>query len=219
MQRCKIAPLPTSARQAAGPDCVRRCLTCRGRPRQDHDRSPHPLQPRCPCRSGGDPRPRHPRLARLAAVALDPVLPASRIQLRRISMRHPWLLSTVAAVAFVALTAFSPPSSGEAPCSAAGVGGLDSAAAVPPDPCREGYAHASGYLAYLQARLALTEDQQPLWGKWQQKLEAAALAEQSNCLADHARFGSKPNALQREDAFLRSVSARLEAVKAARPEL
>ena len=30
---------------------------------------------------------------------------------------------------------------------------------------------------------------------------------------------AKPNALQREDAFVRAVSARLDAVKAARPEL
>jgi hypothetical protein len=134
-------------------------------------------------------------------------------------MRHPWLMSTAVAAAFVVLAAFSPPGSGEAPCPATGGVGLDSAAGVPPDPCREGFAHASGYLAYVQARLELTADQQPLWDKWQQKLQAAAMAEQANCLADHARLGSKPNALQREDAFVRSVSARLEAVKAARPEL
>ena len=134
-------------------------------------------------------------------------------------MRHPWLTSTAVAAAFVALAAFSPPSSGEAPCPAAGGAGLDSAAGMPPDPCREGFAHASGYLAYLQARLDLSGDQQPLWDKWQQKLQAAAMAEQTNCLADHARLGGKPNALQREDAFVRSVSARLDAVKASRPEL
>jgi hypothetical protein len=135
-------------------------------------------------------------------------------------MRHPWLMSTAVAAAFVALAAFSPPSSGEAPCPAAGGVGLDSATTgMPPDPCREGFAHASGYLAYLQARIALTGDQQPLWDKWQQKLQAAAMAEQTNCLADHSRLGSKPNALQREDAFVHSVSARLDAVKASRPEL
>ena len=134
-------------------------------------------------------------------------------------MRHPWLLSTAAAVAFVALAAFSRPSSGEAPCPAMGGAGLDAVAGLPPDPCREGFAHASGYLAYLQARLDLSGDQQPLWDKWQQKLQAAAMAEQTNCLADHSRLGSKPNALQREDAFVHSVSARLEAVKASRPEL
>jgi len=135
-------------------------------------------------------------------------------------MRHPWLLSTAAAAAFVALAAFSPPSSGEAPCPATGSVGLDSATAgMAPDPCREGFAHASGYLAYLQARLGLTGDQQPLWDKWQQKLQAAAMAEQTNCLADRAQLGSKPNALQREDAFVRAVSARLDAVKASRPEL
>jgi LTXXQ motif family protein len=134
-------------------------------------------------------------------------------------MRHPWLLSTAAAAAFVALAAFSPPSSGEAPCSAAGGMGLDSAAGMPPDPCREGFAHASGYLAYLQARLALSGDQQPLWDKWQQKLQVAAMAEQTDCLADRARLGSKPNALQREDTFVRKAGAHLDAVKAARPEL
>jgi hypothetical protein len=135
-------------------------------------------------------------------------------------MRHPWLLSTAAATAFLALAAFSPPSSGEAPCPAtAGVGPDSAAVGLPPDPCREHFAHASGYLAYLQARLELTEDQQPLWGKWQQKLQASAMTEETDCLADRARLGSKPNALQREDAFVRAVGARLEAVKAARPEL
>jgi hypothetical protein len=135
-------------------------------------------------------------------------------------MRHPWLMSTAVAAAFVTIAAFSPPSWGEAPYPAPGGAGLDSAATgMPPDPCREGFAHASGYLAYVQARLQLTADQQPLWDKWQQKLQAAAMAEQANCLADHARLGSKPNALQRQDAFVRSVSARLDAVKASRPEL
>ena len=134
-------------------------------------------------------------------------------------MRHPWLLWTAVAAAFVALATLSPPSSGEAPCPASGGVGLDSAAGMPPDPCREGFAHASGYLAYLQARLALTGDQQPLWDKWQQKLQAAAMAEQASCLADRGRLGSKPNALQREDAFVRRASAHLDAVKAARPEL
>jgi hypothetical protein len=89
----------------------------------------------------------------------------------------------------------------------------------PPIPCREGFAHASGYLAYLQARLQLTGDEQPLWDKWQQKLQAAAMAEQANCLADRGRLGSKPNALQREDSFVRAAGARLDALKTARPEL
>jgi hypothetical protein len=153
-------------------------------------------------------------------MAVDPVLPASWTKLRKINMRHPWLLSTATAAAFVVLAAVSPPGSAEAPCAAAGGAGLDSATAgMPPDPCREGFAHASGYLAYLQARLGLTGDEQPLWDKWQQKLQAAAMAEQTNCLADRSQLGSKPNALQREDAFVRSASARLDAVKAARPEL
>jgi hypothetical protein len=152
-------------------------------------------------------------------MALDPALRASWTKLRRINMRHPWLLSTAAAAAFVALAAFSPPGSGEAPCSATDGMGLDSAAGMPPDPCREGFAHASGYLAYLQARLALSGDRQPLWDKWQQKLQATAMAEQTDCLADRARLGSKPNALQREDAFVRRASAHLDAVKSARPEL
>jgi hypothetical protein len=129
-------------------------------------------------------------------------------------MRHPWLVPT-AAVVLVTLAGFAPPLAAEG----GGAAVFDSPAGPPPDLCREGYAHASGYLAYLQARLQLTADQQPVWDKWQQKLQAAALAQQADCQADRARLGSKPNALQREDAFVRAAGARIDLIKASRPEL
>jgi hypothetical protein len=134
-------------------------------------------------------------------------------------MRHPWLVSTGAAALLVTLAGFSPPLAAEAPCLASSAATFESPAGPPPDLCREGYAHASGYLAYLQARLQLTADQQPVWDRWQQKLQAAALAQQADCQADRARLGSKPNALQREDAFVRFASARIDLIKSSRPEL
>jgi hypothetical protein len=132
-------------------------------------------------------------------------------------MRHPWLVSTAAVAAvIVTLTGFAPPLVAEG----TGAPGFDSpAGGPPPDFCQEGYAHQSGYLAYVQARLQLTADEQPLWDKWQQKLQAAALAERTNCQADRAQQGSRPNAIQREDSFLRMASARIESIKASRPDL
>lgn len=132
-------------------------------------------------------------------------------------MRHPRLVSTVAAAAvLVTLTGFAPPLAAEG----TGMQGFDSTAGgPPPDFCEEGYAHQSGYLAYLQARLQLTADEQTLWNQWQQKLQAAALAERTDCQAQRANQGSHPNAIQREDAFLRMASARIESIKASRPEL
>src|SRR5215467_9791454 len=115
-------------------------------------------------------------------------------------MRHPWLVSTVAAAAaLVTLTGFAPPLAAEG----TGMQGFDlPAGGPPPDVCQEGYARQSGYVAYLQARLQLTADEQTLWDKWQQKLQAAALAERTSCQAQRASQGSHSNAIQREDAFL-----------------
>ena len=132
-------------------------------------------------------------------------------------MRHPWLVSTAAVAAvFVTLSGFAPPLAAEG----TGAPGFDSPAGGPPaDFCQEGYAHESGYLAYIQARLQLTADEQLLWDRWQQKLQAAGLAERTSCEAQRASQGSRPNAIQREDAFLRMASARIETIKASRPEL
>jgi len=132
-------------------------------------------------------------------------------------MRHPWLVSTaVVAAVFVPLSGFAPPLAAEG----TGAPGFDSpAGGPPPDFCQEGYAHESAYLAYVQARLQLTADEQPLWDRWQQKLQAAALAGRTSCQADRANQGSRPNAIQREDSFLRMASARIESIKASRPEL
>ena len=132
-------------------------------------------------------------------------------------MRHPWLVSTAAVAAvFVTLSGFAPPLAAEG----TGAPGFDSPAGGPPaDFCQEGYAHESGYLAYVQARLQLTADEQLLWDKWQQKLQAAGLAERTSCEAQRASQGSRPNAIQRENAFLRMASARIETIKASRPEL
>jgi len=132
-------------------------------------------------------------------------------------MRHPWLVSTAAVAAvFVTLSGFAPPLAAEG----TGAPGFDSPAGGPPaDFCQEGYAHESGYLAYIQARLQLTADEQLLWDRWQQRLQAAGLAERTSCEAERTSLGSRPNAIQREDAFLRMASARIETIKASRPEL
>ena len=131
-------------------------------------------------------------------------------------MRYPWLVSTVSAAVLVTAVGFAPPLAAEG----TGMQGFDlPAGGPPPDLCQEGYAHQSGYLVYLQARLQLTADEQTLWDRWQQKLQAAALAERTSCQAQRASQGSHPNAIQREDAFLQMAGAQIESIKASRPEL
>ena len=51
----------------------------------------------------------------------------------------------------------------------------------PPDHCRDMFARISAQIAYLGPQLGLDQAQQPLWERWQQKVLAAASAEQSRC--------------------------------------
>src|SRR5262249_59741362 len=77
----------------------------------------------------------------------------------------------------------------------------------------------NGHLGYLQARLQLTSEQQPLWDKWQQKLLASAQRERTSCETERASMSSRPNTLQREDAQVRMMTTRIETINATRPEL
>jgi hypothetical protein len=87
------------------------------------------------------------------------------------------------------------------------------------DMCVERFARSAGRLAYLQARLELTEAQQPLWDKWAAAVAAGGATERTDCVASLA--GDKPpvSALDRDARLEKLLTDKLETLKTARPAL
>jgi hypothetical protein len=87
------------------------------------------------------------------------------------------------------------------------------------DMCVERFARSAGRLAYLQARLELTEAQQPLWDKWAAAIAAGSAAERTDCVASLS--GDKPpvSALDRDARLEKLLTDKLETLKTARPAL
>ncbi len=135
-------------------------------------------------------------------------------------MRHPWIVSTAAAAAVLAMAGAAPRSAGANPDAA------DSwaLASLPdtgprPDICLEGFARGVAHMAYLEAMLQLTAGQQPLWDKWEKAMRADAALGRSSCDSDRAARDQPPSALDRDADLAKSAGAHLEARKAARPDL
>jgi hypothetical protein len=85
--------------------------------------------------------------------------------------------------------------------------------------CGEMPAHAAAKLAYLEAKLELTDAQKPLFAKWRQSLLDSANKNKATCLANAPKEGAMPNALEREAHMEAMLEAHLQAMKAARPSL
>jgi periplasmic protein CpxP/Spy len=85
--------------------------------------------------------------------------------------------------------------------------------------CVEHYARSASRLAYLEARLQLTPDQQPLWDKYQQAMTSGAVKERDECLASIPAAGHEPTILDREDRFEKLMSAKLASMQASHPAL
>jgi LTXXQ motif family protein len=85
--------------------------------------------------------------------------------------------------------------------------------------CIEHYARSASRIAYLQARLQLTSDQQPLFDKWQQEVAGGAAKERDDCLANVPAAGQKPTFLDRESGMEKMMAAKLATLQAARPAL
>src|SRR5262249_54700631 len=74
-------------------------------------------------------------------------------------------------------------------------------------------------IAYLEARLQLTSDQQPLFDKWQQAVASGATKERDGCLASVPASGQKPTFLDRENRYEKMMTAKLATMQASRPAL
>jgi len=85
--------------------------------------------------------------------------------------------------------------------------------------CVEHYARSASRLAYLEARLQLTSDQQPLWDKYQQAAEGGAAKQRDDCLASIPAAGTKPTFLDREDRAEKMMAGKLATMQASRPSL
>lgn len=85
--------------------------------------------------------------------------------------------------------------------------------------CTERYAHMSGHLGYLEAKLDLTEQQRPAFNKWRQALLDAANKARSTCLAAAPKGDTPPTVLERETMMETMLSARLATLQATKPAL
>ena len=85
--------------------------------------------------------------------------------------------------------------------------------------CIEHYARSASRLTYLEARLQLTTDQQPLWDKWRQAVTSGAEKERDDCLANVPAAGQKPTFLDRESLSEKMMASKLATMQASRPAL
>jgi hypothetical protein len=85
--------------------------------------------------------------------------------------------------------------------------------------CVEHYARSASRIAYLEARLQLTTEQQPLWSAWRQSVTSGAEKERDDCLASIPADGQKPTFLDRESRHEKMMAAKLATMQASRPAL
>lgn len=95
----------------------------------------------------------------------------------------------------------------------------DSGSAMHQKVCAERYARKAGRFAYLEAKLALTEQQRPAWNKWRQTKLDAAEQRRTACLQHRRKGGVNLNAVEREARREKFLSARLAQLQASKPAL
>lgn len=86
--------------------------------------------------------------------------------------------------------------------------------------CTEHYARKTARLAYLEAKLGLTEPQRAVWNKWRQTQLDAADQRRTACLQrQHKEGAARPTAVEREARMEKYLSTRLQQLQASRPAL
>jgi|SRR5579863_530174 len=89
----------------------------------------------------------------------------------------------------------------------------------PEEFCRERYARRVGFLAYLQAKLDLTDAQRPLWDKYQQTMQDAAQKRRQDCLTNVGTRWDEMSVLDRRQRMEAFLKARLDALQQTDPPL
>ena len=85
--------------------------------------------------------------------------------------------------------------------------------------CIEHFARSAGRLAYLEAKLQLSTDQQPLWNKWADATSAGNGTMRDDCIAAVPAKDTLKTALDRDSTIEKLLSDKLDALKTARPAL
>ena len=85
--------------------------------------------------------------------------------------------------------------------------------------CIEHFARSAGRLAYLEAKLQLSTDQQPLWNKWADATSAGNGTMRDDCIAAVPAKDTPKTALDRDSTIEKLLSDKLDALKTARPAL
>lgn len=88
------------------------------------------------------------------------------------------------------------------------------------DMCSNRYAGLAGRLAFLEAKLNLTDAQRPAWNAWRQARLDDAAKMRDVCVADTpTQPGTPPTILEREARLEKMLSARLAGLQARRPAM
>lgn len=85
----------------------------------------------------------------------------------------------------------------------------------PQERCMDRLARHAARLAYVETKLNLTAQQQPLWDKVQSTAQTEEQKERQLCAS--LKPGAEPTMLDRMDRMQQFLSARLEALQAAKP--
>lgn len=85
--------------------------------------------------------------------------------------------------------------------------------------CVERYARRYARLAYLEAKLSLTDQQKPLWAKWRQLKTDVLEKRRAACLDRKPGERKQLTALDREALIEKALSSKLQELQAAKPAL
>ena len=86
--------------------------------------------------------------------------------------------------------------------------------------CEDHLAHMAAKMAYVEAKLSLTDAQKPLFAKWHQAVYDAATTQKTACLAEAPpKPDSKPTVIEREQRAEARLSSELQMLQSTRPTL
>lgn len=84
--------------------------------------------------------------------------------------------------------------------------------------CTDRFAHNAGRIAYIEAKLSLTDNQRPVFETWKQAVLSSAKAQQDKCLARQDHMGQH-NILERQARMMQRLQSRMADMTAERPSL
>ena len=84
--------------------------------------------------------------------------------------------------------------------------------------CTDRYADSAGRMAYIEAKLSLTDSQRPLFDSWKQTVLGSAKAQENECLARRSQMAHH-NILERQAHMMQRLQHRMADMTAERPSL